>query len=215
MSNEFREDALVLRIRPVSETSLIVHWLTRGQGRVATMVRGALRPKSMFRGKLDFLNSGQILWIPSRRGDLHSLKELQLVRGWRRLRTELASLRLASCAVRWIEIHTETGTPIPGMYELLEGLLEAMEAGGAFGGFLLTFEVRFVEMMGELPEAEALGFGEAARRLYSSYRQEDWSRIEVIPENAPGLHELRVRWRGFLARQVGRIPENRQVIEGV
>ena len=44
---------LILRIRPLTETSLIVHWLTPEFGRVATVAKGARRPKSPFAGKLD------------------------------------------------------------------------------------------------------------------------------------------------------------------
>ena len=43
----------VLRKRLLTETSLIVHWLTAEQGRVATVAKGARRPKSPYRGKLD------------------------------------------------------------------------------------------------------------------------------------------------------------------
>jgi recombinational DNA repair protein (RecF pathway) len=35
---------LVLRIRPLTETSLIVHWLTPDLGRLATVAKGARRP---------------------------------------------------------------------------------------------------------------------------------------------------------------------------
>ncbi|MCX6892658.1 MAG: recombination protein O N-terminal domain-containing protein, partial [Verrucomicrobia bacterium] len=44
---------VVLRTRRLTETSLIIHWLTPGLGRLATVAKGALRPKSPFRGKLD------------------------------------------------------------------------------------------------------------------------------------------------------------------
>ena len=50
---ETRAIGLILRTRRLTETSLIVHWLTAEEGRVATVAKGALRPKSPFRGKLD------------------------------------------------------------------------------------------------------------------------------------------------------------------
>ena len=39
---------LVLRTRPLTETSLIVHWLTREFGRLATVAKGARRPNHPF-----------------------------------------------------------------------------------------------------------------------------------------------------------------------
>jgi recombinational DNA repair protein (RecF pathway) len=44
---------LVMRTRPLTETSLIVHWLTPTLGRLATVAKGARRANSPFRGKLD------------------------------------------------------------------------------------------------------------------------------------------------------------------
>ena len=39
---------MILRTRPLTETSLIVHWLTPDFGRIATVAKGARRPKSPF-----------------------------------------------------------------------------------------------------------------------------------------------------------------------
>ena len=41
--NIARTTGLVLRTRPLTETSLIVQWLTRDFGRVATVAKGARR----------------------------------------------------------------------------------------------------------------------------------------------------------------------------
>ena len=49
---------IILRTRPLTETSLIVHWLTADHGRLSTVAKGAKRPKSPFRGKLDLFFEG-------------------------------------------------------------------------------------------------------------------------------------------------------------
>ncbi len=53
MQTTERAHGLVLRTRPLTETSLIVNWLTLELGRVSTVAKGARRAKSLFRGKLD------------------------------------------------------------------------------------------------------------------------------------------------------------------
>src|ERR1041385_483360 len=50
---EERTTGIILRTRPLTETSLIVQWLTPDLGRIATIAKGARRPKSPFRGQLD------------------------------------------------------------------------------------------------------------------------------------------------------------------
>ena len=69
---------VVLRTRLLTETSLIVHWLTPGAGRLATVAKGALRPKSPFRGKLDLFYHADFTFSRSRRSDLHTLREVSL-----------------------------------------------------------------------------------------------------------------------------------------
>src|SRR5207302_4043038 len=69
---------LILRTRPLTETSLIIHWLTPDLGRIATVAKGARRPKSPFRGKLDLFYLADFSFSRSRRSELHNLREVNL-----------------------------------------------------------------------------------------------------------------------------------------
>ncbi len=69
---------IILRTRPFKETSLIVHWLTPNSGRVATIARGARRPKSPFLGKLDLFYEADFSFSRSLHSDLHVLREIGL-----------------------------------------------------------------------------------------------------------------------------------------
>jgi len=69
-----RATGLILRLRPLTETSLIVNWLTAEGGRIATVAKGARRPKSPFRGKLDLFYEADFSLLRSRRSDLHILR---------------------------------------------------------------------------------------------------------------------------------------------
>ena len=55
---------LILRTRPLTETSLIVHWLTPDFGRIATVAKGARRNQSPFLGKLDLFYRGGLFVQP-------------------------------------------------------------------------------------------------------------------------------------------------------
>src|SRR5436190_21699232 len=75
---EERTHGLILRTHPLTETSLIVHWLTPDFGRIATVAKGARRPKSPFRGKLDLFFLADFSFARSRRSELHTLREVCL-----------------------------------------------------------------------------------------------------------------------------------------
>src|SRR5687768_6334512 len=114
---------LVLRQRLLTESSLIVHWLTREFGRIATVAKGARRPKSPFGGKLDLFYHAQISFSRSRRSELHTLREVGLIETHSFLRQDLAFLQQAAYCAALIEQTTETETPLPAVYELLRGML--------------------------------------------------------------------------------------------
>ena len=74
-----KANGIILRVRPLTDSSLIVHWLTQEHGRLSTVAKGARRPKSALRGKLDLLFEADFSFRRSRRSDLHTLREVQPV----------------------------------------------------------------------------------------------------------------------------------------
>src|ERR1700690_2780665 len=114
---------LVLRTRPLTETSLIVHWLTPELGRLATVAKGARRPKSPFRGKLDLFYLADISFSRSSGSDPHNLREGGLRETHSALRQDLVLLQQASYCAALIEQSTEIETPLPHLFDLMLGLL--------------------------------------------------------------------------------------------
>ena len=118
-----KSSGLILRTRLLTETSLIVHWLTPDLGRIATVAKGARRPKSPFRGKLDLFHVADLSFARSRRSDLHTLREVAIRETYPALRQDLQLLRQAAYGAQLLEQTTETETPLPGMFQLMLGLL--------------------------------------------------------------------------------------------
>src|SRR5205807_6057768 len=101
---------VILRTRPLTETSLIVHWLTSDTGRIATVAKGARRPKSPFRGKLDLFYLAELSFVRSRRSELHTLREVSVREMHPGLRKELRYLEQASYVAALVEQVTEAET---------------------------------------------------------------------------------------------------------
>ena len=73
---EERAHGIILRTRPLTDSSLIVQWLTAEYGRVSTVAKGARRPKSPYLGKLDLFYEAEFTVQRSRRSTLHNLREV-------------------------------------------------------------------------------------------------------------------------------------------
>ena len=62
--------AVATAIRPWSRTSHIVTWLTRDAGRIVTLVKGAVRPKSMFLGQYDLFYTCALVYYTRQRAGM-------------------------------------------------------------------------------------------------------------------------------------------------
>ena len=92
-----KSEAICLAIHPWSQTSHIVTWLTP-QGKVGTVVRGAVRPKSFFLGQYDLNYTCEILYYGRARGDLHALRDCVPLNRRDALRDDYRALALAARA---------------------------------------------------------------------------------------------------------------------
>src|ERR1700757_1043734 len=135
---------LIVRTRPLTETSLIVHWLTPDLGRLATVAKGARRPKSPFAGKLDLFYAADFSFQRSRRSELHALREVALKETHAALRRELGYLQQASYAAALIEQTTEMETPLPEIFSLMSGFLKHLPSQPPQPQTLFAFEIKLL-----------------------------------------------------------------------
>lgn len=139
---------LVIRTRPYSNTSLIVHWLTWEYGRVATIAKGARSAKSSLRGRLELFQRAAISYAPSKRSDLHTLREASTLDRFNIFRTDIQALRLAGYATRSIESLTEVETPLPELCAIFWETLIGLEAKRPQSVILLAFEFKIYNTLG-------------------------------------------------------------------
>jgi len=204
-----RTTGIILRTRPLTETSLIVHWLTRDFGRIDTVAKGARRPKSPFRGKLDLFYLADFSFARSRRSELHTLREVVLRDTHEALRNELAYLKQASHCAALIEQSTETGTPLPGVYELIHGLLGHLPKQPAEPLTIFAFELKLLNELGLKPDLDKTNLKPGTKQIVKALSTGDWSPVLRLKLSEAQVTELRRFLHGFLVFHLGRIPKGR------
>jgi DNA repair protein RecO (recombination protein O) len=200
---------VVLRTRLLTETSLIIHWLTPTAGRLATVAKGALRPKSPFRGKLDLFYRADFSFSRSRRSDLHTLREVSLRDTHPALRQDLARLRQACYCAALIEQATETETPLPAIFDLLLGILQYLGAHEPGPAALFAFELHLLSELGLQPNLEESRLNPGTRQLALALTGRAWDEVDHLHPAPAQLAELRRFLHGFLIYHLGRIPRGR------
>lgn len=201
---------LVLRTRLLTETSLIVHWLTRDFGRLATVAKGARRPKSPFQGKLDLFYRAEFSFTRSRRSELHTLRELSLRETHPGLRRDLALLQQAVYCAALVEQTTETDTPLAELFELFNGLLDNLRSTGNSTTLIFAFELKLLDELGMQPDLEQTRLNEGTVQLVRKLQVAEWSELERLKPSAAQTKELKHFLHGFLIFHLGRIPAGRE-----
>lgn len=200
---------IILRARPLTETSLIIHWLTPGFGRIATVAKGARRTKSPFLGKLDLFYLADFSFNRSRRSDLHSLREIGLRELHAALRENLAGLRQAAYAAAFIEQATETETPLPAVYALMLGLLQHLCQQPASPQTLFAFELKLLRELGLEPDWAKTRLSPGAKKISQTLACGDWPTCARLKLTHNQFTELREFLQGFLIFHLGRLPKGR------
>ena len=201
---------LVLRTRPLTETSLIIQWLTPTLGRLATVAKGARRLKSSLHGKLDLFYLADFSFVRSRRSELHTLREVTLREAHNLLRQDLGRLEQAAYAAALIEQVTETETPLGAVFELLCGFLHQLQTGPPRPQLIFAFELRLLEELGLQPDLNQSRLSPGAQQLARAFAQNDWPVLaRIIPDPAQRL-ELNRFLHHFLSYHLERIPKGRE-----
>ena len=206
---------LVLRVRPLTETSLIVQWLTPQLGRLATVAKGARRPKSPFRGKLDLFYLADFSFSRSRRSDLHTLREVNLLETHNALREDLGRLRQASYGGSLIEQTTETETPMPELHALMTGFLKHLVRREPHPQNIFSLELKLLGLLGLEPDLEKSQLKPGTRQLVKLLRADDWDATARLKLSDAQISELRQFLHGFLIYHLDRIPRGRAAALGL
>jgi DNA repair protein RecO (recombination protein O) len=204
-----RTTGLVLRLYPLTETSLIVHWLTQTVGRLSTVAKGARRAKSPFHGKLDLFYLAELSFSRSRRSDLHTLREVRLVDPHTGLRSELGYLRQASYGAALIGQATETETPIPAIFDLMSGFLNHLPAHPPAPKTLLAFESKLLGELGLQPDLAKTRLSAGGKQLIKALAESEWRMLPRLKLSQAQVKELDQFLHGFLVFHLGRIPPGR------
>lgn len=92
------------------------------------MAKGARRPKSPFAGKLDLFFEAEIQIVPSRKSNLHTLREVVLKNPFAGIRQDYLRTQTAAYFVELIETCTERDHREPELFSLLRRAFSYLDA---------------------------------------------------------------------------------------
>jgi DNA repair protein RecO (recombination protein O) len=207
--NLARTSGIVLRTRPLTETSLIVNWLTRDFGRLSTVAKGARRPKSPFRGQVDLFYLADLGFVRSSRSDLHTLREVRLLESHAGLRADIAYVQQASYCAGLIEQTAELDAPMPEFFDQLAALLRQLPNHPVQPQTLFAFEMKWLRELGLQPNLAEASVTAGSRQILERLLEMDWAEVFRLRLSEAQSRELQLYLHGFLIYHLGRIPHGR------
>jgi len=200
---------IILRTRPLTETSLIVSWLTPELGRIATVAKGARRPKSPFAGKLDLFYAADFSFNRSRTSELHNLRETKLLETHGAIREDIAKLQQAAYAAAFIEQATETETPVPEIFLLVRGFLEILCRQPVLPQNIFALELKLLRELGMEPELDETRLAPGTKKIVGLLLEDEWVKESRLKLSDAQVEELRQWLHGFLIFHLGKLPRGR------
>ncbi len=148
-----RTDAVVLRSFDYGETSRIVTMLTRQNGVIGAMAKGARRPTSTFGSTLQPGSYVQAVYYYKPERGLQTLREVSHMQRFPRLTTDLERVTLALRALEITRALLDEGEAQPLALEALARTLTFLDAAeGRLGNALLWFQLRIATLLGFSPD---------------------------------------------------------------
>jgi DNA repair protein RecO len=180
--------ALVLDIRPWSRTSHVVTWLTPERGPIATIVKGAVRPKSAFLGQYDLFYTCELVYYIRAKGELHAIREASPILAREHLRGRFRATALASYASYLVKEHCPHSSEAAQWHRFLSGFLDGLEGDFDFGCKIVSLETAFLEMAGLSPDFSEADFSaDAVPFSIDLGRAEKGAKTVQLPSGAARL----------------------------
>ena len=202
---------LILRTRLLTETSLIIHWLTPELGRIATVAKGARRSKSPFAGKLDIFYAAEFSFSRSRSSDLHNLREVKLHQTHGAIREDMLKLQQAAYVAIFLEQATETETPLPEIFELVRGFLKFLCEQKTSPQNVFAIELKLLHELGLAPDPVDTRLTPGAKKIATALLTTDWNNILRLQLSRAQEVELGEWLHDYLITHLGRLPRGRAV----
>jgi len=200
---------IILRTQPLTETSLIVQWLTADFGRLTTVAKGARRAKSPFLGKLDLFYEAAFSFSRSRKSELHSLREVSVRQMHLELRADLLKLQQAAYGAAFILQVTESETPLPGYFELFQEFLKKLCRQKPSAQTIFSLELKLLRELGLQPDWPETNLTAGSGKIAAHLLEKGFEAAENLRLTGAQNDEIQRFLHGYLIFHLGRLPKGR------
>ncbi len=147
-----KTEAIPLRISPFSSTSQVVTWLTSDYGRLATVIKGACRPRRESGGQYDIGYRCELLFYAKSHTGLYMFKACTALDSRMRCRGDWRRTAAMSYICHLAALAAPDGARLPQLFPLVERTLAGLTLHPPpHDTLLLWFELQLLTLLGIAP----------------------------------------------------------------
>jgi DNA repair protein RecO (recombination protein O) len=150
-----KDEAICIRAVDYSETSQIVTFFTRANGKVGAIAKGSKRPKSASDGAIEVFSHGSIVFSDANREKLATLTEFDQQPAFTSLSANLLAFNCCLFAAELTEKMTEDYDPHPQLFDSFLQLLQNVNERGDALARLILFQLSLLKEVGLQPIVNA------------------------------------------------------------
>ncbi|MEX2606901.1 MAG: DNA repair protein RecO [Kiritimatiellia bacterium] len=147
-----KDEGLVLRWFPVTDSSRVVVWFTARHGKVSTLIKGAQRPKSWMLGQFDLFYTCEVLFYTRANDDLHLIRECSAIHRRSAFRTNWRACAGASFVADMLYRISPPLASATRIYTLASRTLDLLNSTPENPSLLFWFELQVYRDLGLSPE---------------------------------------------------------------
>ncbi|MBV8245097.1 MAG: DNA repair protein RecO [Candidatus Eremiobacteraeota bacterium] len=148
----YKAAAIVLRARNLGEADRIFTLFSLEHGKLEAVGKGVRRTKSALAGRLEFMNEVALVLHRGRSLDVITSADL-LVSHWNAI-VSPQTFAVANSMAELVDAFCEPELAVPPIYELLRGVLRAIERNSDPAALLPRFQLRLLDALGLGPPVD-------------------------------------------------------------
>jgi DNA repair protein RecO (recombination protein O) len=145
-----KDTAVCIRVVDYSETSQIVTFFTKANGKVGAIAKGSKRPKSAFDGPIEMLSYGEIVFSDPAKEKLATLTEFQQ-HGFTGLTSNLFAFNCCLFAAELLNKLTHDNDPHPELFDSFLQFLHDVSEHRDTLSLLILFQLTLLREIGLMP----------------------------------------------------------------
>jgi DNA repair protein RecO (recombination protein O) len=150
-------EAFVIDSRPLQESDRIVTFLTRSEGKVRAVAKGARRSRKRFGANLMLLSRVRLAWFEKEGRDLSRLESADLLESFYDLQADPERGAVLACCAEVADVFAREQQEDEAFFRLLGAVLQAVRCGADLDRALRYFEIWTLRLHGVLPDLLACG----------------------------------------------------------